>query len=120
MKFKLKLPSLTVLLAVLIIIVTGIALMYAGKTDIMSEAEAEECVDCVHYATRVESRFQKLQIPRDNLQFFGYALDKSCRGQMYLAGHCQKFRRAFRKDMKRYINDIQSPYDACASIKVCR
>jgi hypothetical protein len=94
--------------------------MYAGKTDIMSEKEAEECVDCVHYAIRVESRFQKMGIPRENYQFFGYALDKSCRGQMYLAGHCQKFRREFRKDPARYIQDIQNPYDACASIKVCR
>ncbi|KAL5337990.1 hypothetical protein BJX70DRAFT_399086 [Aspergillus crustosus] len=118
---KLRLPSLiTISLLAFILIIIGLALMYAGKSGIMSADEAEECVNCVHYVTRVESRFQHLNISRENYQFFGYALDKSCRGQMYLAGHCQKFRREFRKDPARYIQDIQNPYDACASIKVCR
>ncbi|KAL4948689.1 hypothetical protein BDW69DRAFT_203390 [Aspergillus filifer] len=118
---KFKLPSITTILLTLIFVVVGLALMYTRRTDpIMSASQAEECVDCVHYANRVEDRIEKMKTVRENPQFFTYALDKSCRGQMYLDGHCQKFRREFRKDVERFMVEIQNPYEACVAIKSCR
>ncbi|KAL4986726.1 hypothetical protein BDW68DRAFT_162660 [Aspergillus falconensis] len=88
----------------------------------MSADQAEECVDCVHYVLRVEDRIKKMKTVSENRQFFRYALDKSCRGQMYLAGHCQHFRREFRKDVERFMRGFQEeePYEACVAIKSCR
>ncbi|KAL4914344.1 hypothetical protein BDW62DRAFT_204735 [Aspergillus aurantiobrunneus] len=108
---KFRLPSLTTVLCALILIVIAFALIYAGRTRdvIMSEAQAAECVDCVHYVNRIEGRIARMKNVRENPQFFRYALDKSCRGQMYLAGHCQKFRREFRKDVDRYMLEVQQP-----------
>ncbi|KAL4781219.1 hypothetical protein BJX76DRAFT_335922 [Aspergillus varians] len=117
---KFRLPSVTTVLTTFILLVIGIVLIYARGPDVMSESQAAECVDCVHYASRVEGRIEKMKTVRENPQFFRYALDKSCYGDMYLAGHCPKFRREFRKDVERYMQEIQTPYDACVSIKSCR
>ncbi|KAL6237902.1 hypothetical protein BDW75DRAFT_202961 [Aspergillus navahoensis] len=120
---KFKLPSLTTILFALILIIITLALFVTRRQDpIMSADQAEECVDCVHYVLRVEGRIEKMKTVSENPQFFRYALDKSCRGRMYLAGHCQKFRREFRKDVQRYMRGFreEEPYEACVAIKSCR
>ncbi|KAL4802527.1 hypothetical protein BDV18DRAFT_146894 [Aspergillus unguis] len=86
----------------------------------MTEVQAEECVDCVHYVNRVKGKITYMKTVDENKQFFKYALDKSCRGQMYLNGHCTKFRREFRKDVDRYMHDFENPYEACVGIKACK
>ncbi|KAL4899060.1 hypothetical protein BDW74DRAFT_164065 [Aspergillus multicolor] len=120
---RFKLPSLTICLSTLLLIILTIAFLTTRKPDpIMSASQAEECVDCVHYVSRVEGRILRMKTVSENPQFFRYALDKSCRGQMYLAGHCQKFRREFKKDVARFMVDFleEEPYEACVAIKSCR
>ncbi|KAL2824982.1 hypothetical protein BJY01DRAFT_230313 [Aspergillus pseudoustus] len=118
---KLKLSTLAISLLTFILIAVGIAWFSNRGPHIMSETEAEECVDCVHYARRIEGMIQKMDhVPvRGNPQFFRYAMDKSCRGHLLSTGHCKNFRREFRKDVPRFMDQIQEPYEACAAIKYC-
>ncbi|KAJ0421489.1 hypothetical protein BJY00DRAFT_312093 [Aspergillus carlsbadensis] len=117
---KLKLPTLAISLFTFTLIVVGIAWIYGRGPHIMTATEAEECVDCVHYARRIEGMIQRLDNVRGNPQFFRYALDKSCRGHLLSTGHCKNYRREFRKDVDRFMEEIHAdPYEACVSIKYC-
>ncbi|OJJ08361.1 hypothetical protein ASPVEDRAFT_34524 [Aspergillus versicolor CBS 583.65] len=118
---RLKLPSLTISLLTVIFLISIYALMNARpKPDpIMSEDEAGECLNCVHYLARVEDRVQKFKNSTENPQLFQYALQVSCRGLLYRGGHCVKFMHEFRKDLPRLMH-TEDPYEACVSIASCR
>ncbi|KAE8154307.1 hypothetical protein BDV25DRAFT_147925 [Aspergillus avenaceus] len=56
---------------------------------------------------------------RGNKQFFRYALDVSCRGQLLITRRCLRYRRAFLDDSERFMIEIEQPSQVCMSIKAC-
>ncbi|KAL2812677.1 hypothetical protein BDW59DRAFT_155206 [Aspergillus cavernicola] len=115
-----KKVSRTKLLISGFLISIGIILFLIARSRMIPEYDIENCVDCVHYTSRVNDMVHKWDHVDGNPQFFQYALMRSCRGQVLSSGACPKFRREFRKDPARYMKETQNPYDACVSIKACQ
>ncbi|KAI9370126.1 hypothetical protein BJX61DRAFT_535886 [Aspergillus egyptiacus] len=103
----------------LVVLFIILSLATLGRRHATPTLDEEECVDCVHYASRVESMIQQRDNVKGNPQFFLYALDKSCRGKVLASGRCPRFRRAFRKDPERFMLAVEDPYEACVSVKAC-
>ncbi|KKK18597.1 hypothetical protein P175DRAFT_01908 [Aspergillus ochraceoroseus IBT 24754] len=107
-------------LAALVLMILGGGVLYSRHTPkVMLAAQQEDCADCVNYAGRIDTMFRKTENVQGNPQFFRYALDVSCRGTVLASGQCLNYRRQFLKDPERFMQEVQSPYDACISINSC-
>ncbi|PYI09285.1 hypothetical protein BO78DRAFT_308677 [Aspergillus sclerotiicarbonarius CBS 121057] len=78
------------------------------------------CADCLAYVRDVDAMFRENGRAWANHQFFRYALDKSCRGQLLIRGHCPQYRRRFREQPGRYMTQLDRPYEACRAIAACK
>ncbi|OOF92078.1 hypothetical protein ASPCADRAFT_133634 [Aspergillus carbonarius ITEM 5010] len=78
------------------------------------------CADCLGYVRDVEAMFRENGRAWTNHQFYRYALDRSCRGQLLLSGHCPQYRRKFLEKPGRYMPQLDRPYEACRGIRACK
>ncbi|PLN79361.1 hypothetical protein BDW42DRAFT_127658 [Aspergillus taichungensis] len=110
---------LFLILPLILLVITG-ALIYRTQFAPHS-TRGVSCADCLRYSHQIETKFRHTPENKDNTQFFRYALDKSCRGVVFLSGACSKLRRVFRDDVSQFMGLIQegNVYEACEVAKAC-
>ncbi|PWY79159.1 hypothetical protein BO70DRAFT_380344 [Aspergillus heteromorphus CBS 117.55] len=81
--------------------------------------QVDFCADCLAYVRAVDAMFRRNGRAGNNRQFFKYALDTSCRGQLLLRGHCPKYRRSLLADPGRHLSLLDNPFETCTAIRAC-
>jgi len=86
----------------------------------LTDYDESHCAGCIGYALKVNGMIDDAgDNVRGNTQFFRYAVDKACTGQLLSDGRCLEHRRGFLRDKARYAHGIEEPYAACRAISAC-
>ncbi|KAE8168105.1 hypothetical protein BDV40DRAFT_251324 [Aspergillus tamarii] len=116
-----RISIISVAITACCLFLVGCGILLYNNTRVPPEAMDRHayCADCINYASRVDDMIRRSNNVRGNKQFFKYASDVSCRGQLLVSKRCLRYRRAFLDNPDKFMFDIEVPSQACIAIKAC-